>query len=90
MYVSESYIELFNEEDYITPSFFVLNAQAEVFITEYISLLASANNIFDELYFTDGSVVFDDPDFDDQGPAIGPGYRVQPPRNIYGMLRFKF
>ena len=85
-YVSESFIELSNRSDYIAPSFFIVNAQADIRLSKSLSLNATLNNIFDELYFTDGAPV--DVDFD--GNPEGPGFRVQPPRNSYLMLRLKF
>lgn len=86
LYISDSFIELSNQEDFIIPSFFILNAQADVQVTSKFGLTLSANNIFDQLYFTDGSVV--DTDFD--GIPEGPGFRVQPPANFYIMGRVRF
>jgi len=85
-YVSESFIELSNQADFTAPSFFIANAQLDVSLTSALSLTATVNNVFDKLYFTDGAVV--DADFD--GTIDGPGYRVQPPRNAYVMLRWNF
>jgi len=85
-YVSESFIELSNRSDYIAPSFFIMNAQADIKLSNSLSLNATINNIFDELYFTDGAPV--DADFD--GNPEGQGFRVQPPQNSYMMLRWSF
>ena len=85
-YAGESFMELSNDPEFELPSYFVLNAQANVRVSSVISLSLFVNNIFDELYFTDGAPV--DLDFD--GVVEGPGFRVQPPRNYYLMLKFNF
>lgn len=85
-YVSESFIELANAPGFVLPSFFVLNSQVDINLSKNVSFSLLFNNIFDELYFTEGAVV--DADFD--GVVDGPGFRVQPPRNFYGQLKFRF
>jgi iron complex outermembrane receptor protein len=85
-YVSESFMELSNDPAFILPSYFILNAQLDYAFNDTFSVTFMINNITDELYFNDGAPV--DVDFD--GTIDGPGYRVQPPRNFYGMLRIKF
>ena len=85
-YVSESFIELSNNPDFVLPEHFILDAQFDVNFTSSVQLSLMVNNIFDELYFNEGVPV--DSNFD--GVVDGPGYRVQPPRNFYGQLKFNF
>ena len=85
-YVSESFMELSNDGEFVLPEFFTLDARLDIKVSRNVNLALMVNNIFDELYFTEGSPV--DIDFD--GVVEGPGYRVQPPRNFYGMLTLKF
>jgi len=85
-YVSESYLEPTNNEDFKTPDFFVADAGLSIRFSERSQVDLFVNNIFDELYFTNGAPV--DTDFD--GAFDEPGYFVQPPRNIYTKLIFEF
>ena len=85
-YVSESFIELANAPGFELPEFFVLNGQFDINFSSAVSFSFLFNNIFDELYFTEGAVV--DADFD--GVVDGPGFRIQPPRNFYAQMKFKF
>jgi iron complex outermembrane receptor protein len=85
-YVSESFMELGNNPDFIIPSYTVVNSSITWNATESIELGFWINNIFDELYFTDGAPV--DLDFD--GTPEGPGFRIQPPRNYFFNLNVNF
>lgn len=85
-YVSESFMELSNDPGLTLPSFFVANGNIQWQVTESLQLGGYVQNMFDELYFTDGAPV--DVDFD--GVLDGPGYRVQPPRNFLVSLKVKF
>jgi len=85
-YVDQSYMELSNDSVFKLPDFFVLDSRVDFNVSETVTFSFMVNNILDELYFTDGSPV----DFDFDGVVEGPGYRVQPPRNFYGMLRVRF
>lgn len=85
-YVSESFIELSNDDSFTLPSYLVLNTQFNYQINKQLTCSLFLNNLTDKLYFTDGSVV--DIDFD--GIVDGPGYRVQPPRAFYLMIGWKF
>ncbi len=85
-YVAESFMELSNNPGFTLPSYFITNLRADINFSETISFSMMLNNLFDELYFTDGAPV--DIDFD--GTIDGPGFRVQPPRNFYAMLKLKF
>ena len=85
-YVSRSFMELANDTDFELEEYFVLNSHVNLEISKHVSFSLTVNNLFDELYFTEGSPV--DIDFD--GTIEGPGYRVQPPRNFYAQLRLRF
>ncbi len=85
-YVSESFMELGNDPDFIIPSYFVTNLNVNWTITENVALGFWINNLFDERYFTDGAPV----DFDFDGTPEGPGFRIQPPRNSLLSLKVNF
>lgn len=85
-YVSESYLEPTNNEAFKAPEFFVADAGLSIRFSERSQLDLFVNNIFDELYFTNGAPI--DTDFD--GSFNEPGYFVQPPRNFYTKLIMKF
>ena len=78
-HVSSSFMELSNAEDFILDAHTIANVQFNAQITPKVNFSLQLNNIFDELYFTDGAPV--DLDFD--GNVEGPGFRVQPPRHFY-------
>ncbi len=84
-YVSESFLELTNQPDLIMPDFVVANAQVTINWRSH-QLDLRFNNLFDELYFTNGAPV--DVDFD--GQIDGPGYLVQAPRHFFATLRINF
>ena len=81
-YVSESFLELSNQQDLLMPDFFVTHAHLIINWRQH-QLDLRLNNLFDELYFTNGAPV--DVDFD--GVIDGPGYLVQAPRNFFATLR---
>ncbi len=85
-YVSESFMELSNDQEFTLPSFFVLDGNLKYDFSDSFSMSITVNNILDETYFTEGSPV--DIDFD--GNVEGPGYRIQPPRNIFISGSFRF
>ena len=85
-YVSESFTELSNSSDFLLPSFTVMNAQLRTQLSDQLSLNLVLNNVFDALYFTEGSPI--DADFD--GITEEMGFRVQPPRNFYIMANYQF
>lgn len=82
-YVSQSYLELTNQSDLIMPSFFIVDAHANINLWQKHTLSLHVNNIFDEDYYTGGEPVT----YDNQ---LVPGYFVQPPANFYMMLNIKF
>ncbi len=83
-YVSESFSELSNNEEFVLPSHFVMNAQLNLSVAERLDVSVMLNNIFDNLYFTEGGPI--DVDFD--GVVEGMGFRIQPPRHFYLMLKY--
>lgn len=85
-YVSESYLTPTNDERFKTPEFFVADAGLSIRFSEKSQLDLFVNNIFDELYFTNGAPV--DTDFD--GNFDEAGFFVQPPRNFYTKLVVNF
>ncbi|MEQ9229143.1 MAG: TonB-dependent receptor [Cyclobacteriaceae bacterium] len=84
--VSESFMELSNDPEYVLPAYTVLNMQVAYNLSDKISLRARINNLLNELYFTDGAPV--DVEFD--GTPEGPGYRVQAPRNFIFSASYQF
>lgn len=85
-YVGESFMELGNDPNFVIPSFFVANASMKWSISSTVDFGLYINNLFDEVYFTDGAPV----DFDFDGSPEGPGFRIQPPRNYFLTLSMKF
>lgn len=81
-YVSDSFMELGNNNAFILPAHTILNTQFDFKVTDRWNLKLMLNNLFDKRYFTDGAPV--DLDFD--GLVEGPGYRIQPPRHFYLMF----
>lgn len=84
-HVSESFLELTNQRDLTMPGFFVANAHVTVNWKSH-QLDLRLNNLFDELYFTNGAPV----DVDYDGLIDGPGYLVQAPRHFFATLRLNF
>lgn len=85
-YSSESFTELSNNDDFVLPSFFVIDSQLSYAVGDNISAKLVVNNIFNELYFTEGSPI--DADFD--GAVEELGLRIQSPQHMYIMLAYKF
>lgn len=83
-YVSTSFSELSNNEDFAIPSHTTLHGRISYKLNEHWYLSAHLNNITNQLYFTEGSPI--DADFD--GEVEGVGYRVQPPRHFYIMIKY--
>lgn len=82
-YVSESYLEPTNQPDLMLPSYFVMDAQITWSFLENHSFSLHLNNIFNEEYYSYGEPVM-------YGEATVPGYFVQPPFHVYGMLNLRF
>ena len=85
-YVSDSYQEPTNNELFKMPSFFVADLRAGIVFGNGHSFDLFFNNIFNKQYFTYGAPL----DMDLNGSFDEPGYLVQPPRNFYCRLVFKF
>jgi iron complex outermembrane recepter protein len=85
-YVSESFSELSNDSDFILPSHFIVNTQLDFSPIDRLNFTLSVNNLFDVLYYTEGSPI--DADYD--GISEEMGYRVQSPRNAYIMMSYAF
>lgn len=86
MYVSNSFTELSNNPDFGLSSFFVLNGQLNYTVNSQVSAQLVINNIFDNLYYTEGSPI--DENFDGAFEEVG--LRIQPPRNFYFMINYSF
>ncbi len=78
-YNSRSYMELSNDPSFLLPSYIIFNGQIGYQYNQRAHISLSINNITNQLYYTDGAPV----DLDYDGIVEGPGYRVQPPRNVY-------
>jgi iron complex outermembrane receptor protein len=85
-YVSQSFAELSNDPAFLVPSHFITNARIKTTLLKNFNLTLVGNNLFNVLYFTEGSPI----DVDYNGEVDGMGFRVQPPRNIYVMLSLTF
>lgn len=84
-YVSESFLELTNNPDFILPDFVTFDLKFNYLLTEKIELSFLINNIFDEEYFTFGTPA--DVDFD--GINDTSAYLIQAPRSYYFTMKFK-
>jgi len=85
-YVSDSFTELSNSNDFILPSHFILNGQVDISLSKNVSATFMLNNITDVLYFTEGGPI----DLDWDGNVDEMGYRIQPPRHFYFNLKYGF
>ena len=85
-YASQSYAELSNDPAFLVPSHFITNMQISTRLFENLNFRLVGNNLFNVLYFTEGSPI----DIDFNGEIDEMGFRVQPPRNIYMMLSLTF
>ena len=83
-YLSEAYMELTNNRDFLVPESFVMDLRARFqFYKEHV-ISVQLNNLFDTQYFTYGAPVTS------LSGAFEPGYFVQPPRHIYVTLQLNF
>jgi iron complex outermembrane receptor protein len=82
-YVSESYLEPTNQPDLILPSYLVVDSRITWNFWREHSFSLHLNNIFDEEYYSYGQPV------EYEGATV-PGYFVQPPFHVYGMLNLRF
>ncbi|WKN33638.1 TonB-dependent receptor [Porifericola rhodea] len=81
-YVSESYLEPTNQESLVLPEYLILDSRATFSLGKH-SLSLQFNNMFDKQYYSYGQPVT-------YNGALVPGYFVQPPRNLYAILRLRF
>lgn len=82
-YLSESFTELTNDRDFIVPESFITDLGLRWKFWKEHSISVRVNNIFDELYYTNGVPV-------ETGGGMQPGYFVQPPRHVYATLNLRF
>jgi iron complex outermembrane receptor protein len=83
-YLSESFLELTNDPDLMVPESFVTDLGGRwVFYKEH-ELKVDVNNIFDNLYYTNGAPV------EVMENVFSPGYFVQPPRHLFATLTLRF
>jgi len=83
-YLSEAYMELTNNRDFIVPESFVLDFRARFQFYKEHTIGVQLNNLLDTQYFTNGAPVTS------LSGAFEPGYFVQPPRHIYITLQLNF
>lgn len=83
-YLSEAYMELTNDRDFIVPESFVMDLRARFNFYKEHSINVQFNNVMDTQYFTYGA-----PTTSLSG-NFEPGYYVQPPRHIYVTLQLNF
>lgn len=83
-YLSEAYMELTNNRDFIVPESFVMDLRASFKFYKEHTINVQLNNLFDTQYFTYGA-----PTTSSSG-TLEPGYFVQPPRHIYVTLQLNF
>lgn len=83
-YLSEAYMELTNNRDFLVPESFVMDLRARFKFYKEHTISIQLNNILDTQYFTYGA-----PTTSISG-AFEPGYYVQPPRHIYVTLQLNF
>lgn len=83
--ISESYMDISNDEAYVLPAYFVTAFRVN-YTYKVATLSLEANNLFDDAYYTNGSPV--DVDFD--GAIDGPGYYINAGRNYFATLKVKF
>ncbi len=82
-YLSESFLELTNDPSLIVPESFIVDLGVRYTILENFEIKVDLNNVFDELYYTNGAPIA-------TAEGFTPGYFVQPPRNVFATLTMKF
>jgi len=83
--ISESFLEISNDEDLVLPSYGVLDFQLGLELG-FVEINLEVNNLGDNVFYTSGNPV--DVDFD--GAIDGPGYIVNAGRNYFLTTRFNF
>lgn len=89
-FLSESFMELSNDPDFIIPESMIFNSWLTYQFNDNIDMGIWLNNITDEVYFTDGAPVNSLSGNTGAIPIPEPGYRIQAPRNIFGKVNFRF
>lgn len=84
-YLSESFTELSNNSEFVLPAHFIANVQLNFNLVDNLKASFVLNNVLNKLYFTEGAPI--DLDFDGLVESIG--YRAQPPRHFYIMVRYR-
>ncbi|MCZ4408045.1 TonB-dependent receptor [Cryomorphaceae bacterium 1068] len=83
-YLSESYLELTNNSELIIPESFVADVGVRYTILKKYEIKVDLNNVFDNLYYTNGAPI------DNFEGTFSPGFFVQPPRNVFATLTMRF
>lgn len=83
--ISESYLEISNNEELKLPGYFVSGLRINYSIA-FIDVAVEANNLMDTPYYTSGAPV--DVDFD--GTVDGPGFLINAGRNYFITTRINF
>ena len=83
-YLSEAYMELTNNRDFVVPESFVMDLRARFQFYKEHTINIQFNNILDAQYFTYGA-----PTTSLSG-NFEPGYYVQPPRHVYVTVLLNF
>jgi iron complex outermembrane receptor protein len=83
-YLSESYLELTNTAELIIPESFVADLGVRYTILDNYEIKIDLNNVFDNLYYTNGAPL------DNFDGTFSPGYFVQPPRHAFATLTMRF
>ncbi len=83
-YLSEAYMEITNNRDFIVPESFVMDFRVRYKFYKEHSINVQLNNLLDTQYFTYGA-----PTTSLSG-NFEPGYYVQPPRHIYVTIQLNF
>lgn len=83
-YLSEAYMELTNDRDFIVPESFIMDFRARFKFYKEHTINVQINNILDTQYFTYGAPTTS------LAGNFEPGYYVQPPRHIYVTLQLNF
>ncbi len=78
-YVGDSFTELTNNPDFVLPAYWVNNLRLSTKIGKHYSFEVEVNNLFNELYFTDGAPV---------GNELS--VFAQAPRHFFGRFTAKF
>lgn len=85
-YVSNSFMTLQNEPNYIIPEYFVLNSSITFQIIDRANLRIDLNNLTNKQYYTKGEPV----DTDGDWIPDAPGYFINAPLNIFCTLAVRF